>query len=49
VRKPGKIVGVAMNNSASDARKISAPQHPMFFMKPQTSLLGHLNEIEIRS
>lgn len=49
VRKPGKIVGVAMNNSASDARKISAPQHPMFFMKPQTSLLGHMNEIEIRS
>jgi 2,4-didehydro-3-deoxy-L-rhamnonate hydrolase len=49
VRKPGKIVGVAMNNSASDARKISAPLHPMFFMKPQTSLLGHMNEIEIRS
>jgi 2-keto-4-pentenoate hydratase/2-oxohepta-3-ene-1,7-dioic acid hydratase in catechol pathway len=49
VRKPGKILGVAMNNSASDARKISAPPHPMFFMKPQTSLLGHLQEIEIRS
>jgi 2,4-didehydro-3-deoxy-L-rhamnonate hydrolase len=49
VRKPGKIVGVAMNNSASDARKISAPEHPMFFMKPQTSLLGHMSEIEIRS
>lgn len=49
VRNPGKIVGVAMNNSASDARKISAPPHPMFFLKPQTSLLGHLNEIEVRS
>jgi 2-keto-4-pentenoate hydratase/2-oxohepta-3-ene-1,7-dioic acid hydratase in catechol pathway len=49
VRRPGKIVGVAMNNSASDDRKISAPEHPMFFMKPQTSLLGHMNEIEIRS
>jgi 2-keto-4-pentenoate hydratase/2-oxohepta-3-ene-1,7-dioic acid hydratase in catechol pathway len=49
VRKPGKIVGVAMNNSASDARKISAPNHPMFFLKPQTSLLGHMNELEIRS
>jgi 2-keto-4-pentenoate hydratase/2-oxohepta-3-ene-1,7-dioic acid hydratase in catechol pathway len=49
VRKPGKIIGVAMNNSAADARKISAPSHPMFFMKPQTSLLGHLNELEIRS
>jgi 2,4-didehydro-3-deoxy-L-rhamnonate hydrolase len=49
VLQPGKIVGVAMNNSASDARKISAPQHPMFFLKPRSSLLGHLHEIEIRS
>jgi 2,4-didehydro-3-deoxy-L-rhamnonate hydrolase len=49
VRKPGKILGVAMNNSASDSRKITAPQHPMFFMKPQSCLLGHMNEIEIRS
>jgi 2-keto-4-pentenoate hydratase/2-oxohepta-3-ene-1,7-dioic acid hydratase in catechol pathway len=49
VRRPGKIVGVAMNNSASDARKISAPNHPMFFLKPRSSLLGHLNELEIRS
>ncbi len=49
VRRPGKIVGVAMNNSASDARKISAPKHPMFFLKPRSSLLGHLNELEVRS
>jgi 2-keto-4-pentenoate hydratase/2-oxohepta-3-ene-1,7-dioic acid hydratase in catechol pathway len=49
VRRPGKIVGVAMNNSASDSRKISAPNHPMFFLKPRSSLLGHLNELEIRS
>ena len=49
VRQPGKIVGVAMNNSASDARKISAPSHPMFFLKPRTSLLGHLNDLELRS
>jgi 2-keto-4-pentenoate hydratase/2-oxohepta-3-ene-1,7-dioic acid hydratase in catechol pathway len=49
VRRPGKIVGVAMNNSASDARKISAPSHPMFFLKPRSSLLGHQEELEIRS
>ncbi len=49
VRKPGKIVGVALNNSASDSRKISSPQHPMFFLKPRSSLLGHLNPIEVRS
>lgn len=49
VRRPGKIVGVAMNNSASDARKISGPSHPMFFLKPSSSLIGHRAEIEIRS
>lgn len=49
LRKPGKIVGVAMNNSASDARKISAPEHPLFFNKPRSSLLGHMRELEVRS
>jgi 2,4-didehydro-3-deoxy-L-rhamnonate hydrolase len=48
VRRPGKVVGVAMNNSASDDRKISAPDHPMFFLKAPTSLLGHQREIEVR-
>lgn len=48
VRRPGKILGVALNNSASDARKISAPDHPMFFMKPQTCLLGHKQPIVVR-
>jgi 2-keto-4-pentenoate hydratase/2-oxohepta-3-ene-1,7-dioic acid hydratase in catechol pathway len=48
VPRPGKIIGVAMNNRASDARKISAPDHPMFFMKPTTCLVGHLGEIEVR-
>ena len=38
---PGKICGVAMNNSASNARKISAPEHPAFFLKPMSSLVGH--------
>jgi 2-keto-4-pentenoate hydratase/2-oxohepta-3-ene-1,7-dioic acid hydratase in catechol pathway len=48
VRRPGKIVGVAMNNSASDSRKISAPDHPMFFLKPASCLLGHREDIEVR-
>lgn len=48
VARPGKILGVAMNNRSSDARKISAPDHPMFFMKPATCLLGHGEEIEVR-
>ena len=48
VRRPGKICGVALNNSASDARRISGPKHPMFFMKPVTALLGHLQNVEAR-
>lgn len=48
VRRPGKILGVAMNNNASDARKIKAPSHPAFFLKPSTCLIGHEQPIEVR-
>jgi 2,4-diketo-3-deoxy-L-fuconate hydrolase len=48
VPKPGKILGIALNNSASDARRISGPSHPMFFMKPPTCLIGHGEDIEVR-
>jgi 2-keto-4-pentenoate hydratase/2-oxohepta-3-ene-1,7-dioic acid hydratase in catechol pathway len=47
VRRPSKILGIALNNSASDARKISAPEHPLFFMKPASSLVGHNGEIVV--
>jgi 2-keto-4-pentenoate hydratase/2-oxohepta-3-ene-1,7-dioic acid hydratase in catechol pathway len=49
VPHPGKILGIALNNSASDARRISGPSHPMFFMKPPTCLIGHGEDIEVRS
>jgi 2-keto-4-pentenoate hydratase/2-oxohepta-3-ene-1,7-dioic acid hydratase in catechol pathway len=49
VRRPGKICGVAMNNSASNERKISAPDHPAYFLKPASCLIGHKQAIEIRS
>jgi len=49
VRNPGKICGVAMNNSASNSRKISAPDHPAFFLKPASCLIGHEEAITIRS
>ena len=49
VRHPGKICGVAMNNSASNERKISAPDHPAFFLKPATCLAGHGSPIRVRS
>jgi 2-keto-4-pentenoate hydratase/2-oxohepta-3-ene-1,7-dioic acid hydratase in catechol pathway len=48
VRAPGKICAVAMNNSASNARKISAPDHPAFFLKPASCLIGHLEPIRVR-
>lgn len=48
VRQPGKIVGVAMNNSASNERKISAPDHPAFFLKPASCLVGHLEAVRVR-
>lgn len=48
VPRPGKIIGVAMNNSASNERKISAPDHPAFFLKPSSCLVGHQQPIRIR-
>ena len=48
VPSPGKICGVAMNNSASNERKISAPEHPAFFLKPASCLVGHQQPIRIR-
>ncbi|MFZ5689967.1 MAG: fumarylacetoacetate hydrolase family protein [Pseudomonadota bacterium] len=47
VRRPSKICGVALNNSASNDRKISAPDHPLFFLKPASSLVGHKQPIEV--
>ncbi|MDX1404081.1 MAG: fumarylacetoacetate hydrolase family protein [Woeseiaceae bacterium] len=49
VVRPGKICGIAMNNSASNERKISAPDHPAFFLKPASCLIGHKGTLEIRS
>lgn len=49
VRRPGKICGIAMNNSASNERKISAPEHPAYFLKPASCLIGHKQVLEIRS
>lgn len=49
VTRPGKICGVAMNNSASNERKISAPDHPAFFLKPASCLVGHGGAIRVRT
>ena len=49
VPHPGKICCVAMNNSASNERKISAPDHPAYFLIPPSCLIGHRHPIKIRS
>lgn len=49
VPRPGKICGVALNNSASNSRKISAPEHPAFFLKPPSCLVGHGQPLIMRS
>jgi 2-keto-4-pentenoate hydratase/2-oxohepta-3-ene-1,7-dioic acid hydratase in catechol pathway len=49
IPNPGKICCVAMNNSASNARKITAPDHPAFFLKPASCLVAHGEPITIRS
>lgn len=49
VPHPGKICGVALNNSASNSRKISAPEHPAFFLKPPSCLVGHGQPLIMRS
>ena len=48
VRWPLKICAVAMNNSASNERKVSAPDHPAFFIKPASCLVGNRQPIRIR-
>jgi len=49
VPNPGKICGVALNNSASNDRKISAPDHPAFFIKPSSCLTGHGQPLYMRT
>jgi 2,4-diketo-3-deoxy-L-fuconate hydrolase len=49
VPHPGKICGVALNNSASNSRKISAPDHPAFFLKPASCLVGNGQPLVMRS
>lgn len=49
VVNPGKVCCVAMNNSASNERKISAPDHPAFFLKPPSCFIGHRETIVVRS
>ncbi len=49
IPRPGKICGIALNNSASNDRKISAPDHPAFFIKPSSCLVGHNQPLIMRT
>ncbi len=46
--RPGKIICVALNNSANASRIISGPAHPATFSKPASSLLGHGRPIRLK-
>lgn len=47
--RPGKILCLALNNSANAARIHSGPAHPGFFSKPSTALIGHDAAIALRA
>jgi len=48
VPRPGKVICVALNNSANVDRIMSGPDKPATFNKPSTSLLGHGQPIRLK-
>jgi len=48
VPRPGKVICVALNNSANADRIMSGPDSPATFNKPATSLLGHGQPIRLK-
>ena len=48
IEQPGKICCVAINNRAFDKARISGPEHPAFFLKSPTSLIGHEGDILLK-
>lgn len=48
VPRPGKVICVALNNSANADRIMSGPDKPATFNKPATSLLGHNQPIRLK-
>lgn len=48
VRRPGKIVCIALNNSANPDRIMSGPDTPAAFIKPSSSLIGHGRPIIVK-
>jgi 2-keto-4-pentenoate hydratase/2-oxohepta-3-ene-1,7-dioic acid hydratase in catechol pathway len=48
IARPGKIICLALNNSANSSRILSGPSTPAFFSKPATALIGHGAAIPLR-
>jgi 2-keto-4-pentenoate hydratase/2-oxohepta-3-ene-1,7-dioic acid hydratase in catechol pathway len=48
VRRPSKIVCLALNNSANSDRIIKGPKHPATFIKGANALVGHGEPIVIK-
>lgn len=48
VLRPGKVLCVALNNSANADRIMQGPDHPALFTKPSSSLTGHEQPIRIK-
>jgi 2-keto-4-pentenoate hydratase/2-oxohepta-3-ene-1,7-dioic acid hydratase in catechol pathway len=49
LRRPSKIICIALNNRSVDAMKLKGPtDHPAFFLKPSTALTGHNTPIRLR-
>jgi len=48
VPRPGKVICVALNNSANVDRIMSGPDKPATFNKPATSLLGHGQPVRLK-
>jgi 2-keto-4-pentenoate hydratase/2-oxohepta-3-ene-1,7-dioic acid hydratase in catechol pathway len=49
VLRPGKVLCVALNNSANRDRILSGPSTPALFLKPASSLVGHGRAIRLRA
>jgi 2-keto-4-pentenoate hydratase/2-oxohepta-3-ene-1,7-dioic acid hydratase in catechol pathway len=48
IPRPGKVICVALNNSANVDRIMSGPDQPATFNKPATSLLGHGQPVRLK-
>ncbi len=48
VPRPGKVIGVALNNSANVDRIMSGPKSPATLIKPVASLIGNGHPIRLR-